>query len=79
MLAVGHPAKENRFMLPLIGASAQHKRVLDPDADAADVEAGLLECPAEVEPFRVRMEDMRKTPMRISSICHTIKQPTVHT
>ena len=64
VLAVGHPSEQYRLVLPLIGASAQDKRVLDPDAYAADVEAGFLESSAEVEPFRIGMEDISRAAFR---------------
>ena len=64
MLAVGKPAVEHRLMLLLVGGATEHETVLHPDAHAADVEAGLLECPAEVEAFGVRMEDVSRSAFR---------------
>ena len=59
VLAVGQPAVEHRLMLPLVGRAPQHEAVLHPDAHAADVKARLLKGTAEVEPLRVRVEDVR--------------------
>lgn len=40
------PAKQARFMLPLVGRASQDQCVLFPDAAAGKVEACIRECPA---------------------------------
>ena len=64
MLAVGQPAVQNRFMLPLVGASAKHQRVFHPDAHTADMETRFLKGAAEVESLRVRMENVGRRALR---------------
>ena len=51
-------------MLPLIGRAPDGQAVLYPDAHAADVEAGLLKGPSEVDAFHVRMEDVGTAALR---------------
>ena len=43
MLALLFPPEETRLMNPLIGASAQHQRILLPDTAARKLEACLLD------------------------------------
>ena len=45
-------------MLPLVGGTSQYQGILYPNAHAANVEARFLEGSAEVETFRVSMEDV---------------------
>ena len=58
MLAVLQETVHNRLMLPLIIRAAQHQRILHPDTASGEVEPGVDESPAEVQAFRVRVEDV---------------------
>ena len=58
MLAVLKETVQNRLMLPLIVAAAQHQGVLHPDTHPGQVQAGVDECPAEIEPLRIRMKNI---------------------
>ena len=72
MLSIGKPTVENGFVLPLIWAAAQHQAVLHPDAYPGNMKAGLLESPAKVQPFGIRMEDVRAAALG-HVCCHVLE------
>ena len=58
-------------MLPLIGTAAEYQRVLHPDAYTADMKPCLFEGLSEVQPFRIRMENVCR-----STLCQ-MRQPVL--
>ena len=61
VLAVLKEAVQNRLVLPLIVAAAQHQRVLYPNTYPGQVETCVHERPAETQSFCVRMKNIGRT------------------
>ena len=47
-------------MLPLVVAAAQHQGILHPDTHPGQMQAGIDECPTEVQPLRIRMKNISR-------------------
>ncbi|CAB0562267.1 hypothetical protein CIP107532_01810 [Corynebacterium diphtheriae] len=54
------PPVEDRFVLPLVRRASQHEGVFDPDAAAGELEPGIDERFAEVQPFGVGVEHISR-------------------
>ena len=66
------PAEQHRLMLPLVGASSQHKALLLPDTAAGKIESGIMECFAEIQPLCICMEHINGS-IRLHALLHIHK------
>nr|DAK40850.1 MAG TPA: hypothetical protein [Caudoviricetes sp.] len=73
MLSVLQKPVQHRLMLPLIITAAQHQAVLHPDAAPGKMESRVHKCTAEVQPFGVRMEHIRRATL-FQSVRHILQR-----